>query len=357
MGDTGMFYVGSREPVEETEMNDMQERATNSRSLSKLTKTILRLSIMMGLEPTVAGGQEETCNDPGPTNSGENFWIGLCLFLMVFSWVALAVTAIWFWKRLNKRLIDNELQQAETDSFMGAQRDALNDMRREMREHSNNFSRHLENYTTEVNMLEEYLDGLHFGLVEQGGFVRHNQLSGDQRSQMLTQERANLVLHNMRQRAPDTTDATMQDVARPSSSSARPSDVLATPDDPAAGTSNADLMYVGAAEEDAEEEAPTSDPENNDGGENEPLDRLLRNLRQMQNEALSTERFADASDLQNPIMAVLESTSNGAGLSMEVVTATRNSMQRPYRSNRNRGEAWRADVHKAYADNFQLLLQ
>ena len=91
--------------------------------------------------------------------------------------------------------------------------------------------------------------------------------------------------------------------------------------------------------------------------QSEPLERLLKNLRQMQNEALSTERFADASDLQASIMAVLEATSSGAGLSMEVVTATRNSMQRLYRSNRNRGEAWRADVYKAYADNFQLLLQ
>lgn len=294
--------------------------------------------------------------NPGSTNSGESFWIGLCLFLMVFSWVVLAATAIWFWKRLDKRLANNELQQAETDSFMGAQRDLLDDLRREMQEHANNFSRHLENYTTKVNMLEEYLDGLHFGLVEQGGFVRHNQLSGDQRSQMLTQERANLVLHNMRQRAPDTTDAAVEDIARPSSSSARPSDILAAPTEPAAASSTV-LMDVGAAEEDAEEEAPTSDPENNDGGENEPLERLLRNLRQMQNEALSTERFADASDLQTPIMAVLEPTSNGTGLSMEVVTATRNSMQRLYRSNRNRGEAWRADVYKAYADNFQFLLQ
>ena len=40
--------------------------------------------------------------------------------------------------------------------------------------------------------------------------------------------------------------------------------------------------------------------------QSEPLERLLKNLRQMQNEALSTERFADASDLQAPIMAVLE---------------------------------------------------
>lgn len=64
MSDAGMFYVESQEPVGEAEMIELQEQATSSRSLSRLTKTILRLSIMMGLEPTVAGGQEETCNEP-----------------------------------------------------------------------------------------------------------------------------------------------------------------------------------------------------------------------------------------------------------------------------------------------------
>ena len=77
-----MFDVESQQPVGEAEMVEMQEQATNSGSLSKLTKTIFRLSIMMGLEPTVAGGQKETCNE---SDSGESFWIGFCLFLTVLS--------------------------------------------------------------------------------------------------------------------------------------------------------------------------------------------------------------------------------------------------------------------------------
>ena len=110
--------------------------------------------------------------------------------------------------------------------------------------------------------------------------------------------------------------------------------------------------------EDHEEEPPTTDPEDNgDGTGDEPMAKLLSNLRQMQNEALSTERFADASDLQTPIMAVLQPTAINDGLSMEVLTATRNSMQRLYRASRNHGETWLADVYKAYADDFRLLLQ
>ena len=77
----------------------------------------------------------------------------------------------------------------------------------------------------------------------------------------------------------------------------------------------------------------------------------------MQTEALSSERFADSSDLQTPIMAILEAAATNSGKSMEVVRATRSSMQRLYRASRNCGEMWLAEVYKAYADDFQLLLQ
>ena len=81
---------------------------------------------------------------------------------------------------------------------------------------------------------------------------------------MLTQERANLVLHNMRQRAPDNTDPAVEHAARPSSSSVRPSDVLEPSIEPGPTTSAA-LMDVGGMEENQEEEAPTSHPEDDDG--------------------------------------------------------------------------------------------
>ena len=42
---------------------------------------------------------------------------------------------------------------------------------------------------------------------------------------------------------------------------------------------------------------------------------------------------------------------------MEVVTAARNSMERLFRASRNRGEVWLAEIYKAYAEDFQLLLQ
>ena len=48
---------------------------------------------------------------------------------------------------------------------------------------------------------------LKYGLVEIGGFVRHRQLSRREQEHMLIQERGNMVLFDMKQRQPDTTDA------------------------------------------------------------------------------------------------------------------------------------------------------
>ena len=41
-------------------------------------------------------------------------------------------------------------------------------------------------------------------------------------------------------------------------------------------------------------------------------------------------------------------------MTMEVATATRNSMQRLYRAARNRGEQWLANVYRAYVDGLQV---
>ena len=70
--------------------------------------------------------------------------------------------------------------------------------------------------TPEEEMMEschttkETINCLRFGLMELGGFVRHTILSREQRLHMFVQERANMVLWNLRNRA-DTTDANLED--------------------------------------------------------------------------------------------------------------------------------------------------
>eukprot|EP00435_Cladocopium_sp_Y103_P021919 s5547_g5.t1 len=226
---------------------------------------------------------------------------------------------------------------------------------------SNRLNDHITKYDNEVNMLEEYIDVVRFGLVEYGGFVRHSSLTTQQRSSMMTQERANALLFDMKQRAPENTDpptsaAPLAYGGRPSAS-AGPSSSSALPGPPTTESAIPMEVTPAAGEEDAEEESPTIDSMEEDGGDEGPLTKLTNNLRDMQNEALASERFADASELQTGVMAVLQAASDGTKMSTELVTAVQNCMQRPYRSSRNRGEGWLSEVYKAYADDFRLLLQ
>ena len=83
MGETGMFYVESEEPVGEAERLELGEHATNARSVNKLAKTIFRLALVMCLEPTTVVGQEEQCSKVDEPNT--NFLAAICLLLIILS--------------------------------------------------------------------------------------------------------------------------------------------------------------------------------------------------------------------------------------------------------------------------------
>eukprot|EP00435_Cladocopium_sp_Y103_P035447 s2263_g9.t1 len=145
MGETGMVYVESQQPVGQEERAELQAHGATSRNMSKLAKTILRLTVMMGLEPTGANGQDGSC----PVNNSESnddFWIGMTMFALVLSWLILGATAFWFWRKLDKRLYWNELQLAETDDFIGNQRDQLIAVRTGLETLSTRFDGHIQDF-------------------------------------------------------------------------------------------------------------------------------------------------------------------------------------------------------------------
>ena len=106
MGETGMLFVESREQVGETERSELVA--------TKLAKTLLRLTVVMGLEPGTVTAQEETCNNDAKHGANDGFAMYAILALLVFLWLVFACTAAWVWKRLQVRLYWNELQQAHS---------------------------------------------------------------------------------------------------------------------------------------------------------------------------------------------------------------------------------------------------
>ena len=356
MGEAWMMFVESHEPVGEAERSELQTYGTTSRSMSKLAETILRLIFLIGLEPGTAHGQEKHCRTDGQDVGKLTFWTNVLLLMFVFSWMVFGLTAIWFWRQLDRRLHWNELQQAQTETFMGAERERVNDVQRHVQRVDNDMWSFMDWNMNEMSMIEDSIDTVRFGLVEIGGLVCHSEPSREQGNQMMIQGRDNMLIHDRSQRAPDTTDVL------PSSSAAAPSSSMP-------GSTSTALLPSSAAtqaalppgnrmrDEEAEEEFPTDDDM---GGADEtpadegPLGNLMRKMRSLQNGALATEKFDDAAEMQAAILAVLEATALGEGLTAATLRSVQACFQRWYRRNRNRGHTAAAEVYNGYAGIFNL---
>ena len=129
MCEIGMMDSEGQQHVGELERDEMQNNATTSRNVSKLAKAIMRMSTLLGLEPTNVAAmetQEEFCPLEVQKDNEENFVdFGCALRCFGLAWIVFGVAAFLFWRKLDKRIYNNELQQAQTDTFMCAQRDSL----------------------------------------------------------------------------------------------------------------------------------------------------------------------------------------------------------------------------------------
>jgi len=97
------------EPVGESESAELAERATASRNMSKQGEDSHENDNADGPWAT---WQEESCNATEQHRASDNFWIAFFLFAHILSWMVLGAIAFWFWRKLDRRLYYNELQQA-----------------------------------------------------------------------------------------------------------------------------------------------------------------------------------------------------------------------------------------------------
>ena len=121
LAEAGMLYVGAGEPIGEHELADIHNQYETARSTSKLAKAILRVSLLLGLGPTGTTAtfqEEQQCSSETVDKGAETMWIWIFMVLLFMLWPVFALTAWWFWKRLNVRLGHNERQLAEGDTYM-----------------------------------------------------------------------------------------------------------------------------------------------------------------------------------------------------------------------------------------------
>jgi hypothetical protein len=346
----GLVYITDFTRVGADEFAVQSEKMVHSKQLKQITKAILRMSIAMGiaggLEPTRVGAAAQQC-ELSQQESKHNAWLmfslvvfGICLVTVVFK------LALRTWRCLEQRLgsletavrgITNDVEQIQiqlADHYdyaaeLNAHIDECSSMTHALSD--NHLALLARQQSLEQEMLEGFRSGeeatncVRYGLMEFGGFTRFASLTGEQIRHMMTQERGNFVLWNMKNRTENT--------------------------DP--------IEEVSEHREQAEEESPTSDPEtdgNDGGGSPSRLERLLHNMRSDQNAALAREMWHDASEIQHAIVAALEASSTSAGLTTETVNRIRNVFQRLYRYHRNRGSDERRDRYRLYVEDMDSMM-
>ena len=109
MGELGMVEAETGQPIGQEELEELRSSHTNSRDVSKLAKTILRLTTVLGLGPTGSHAQDQCETPQQPDRSNEMMWIWFAILLLAVAWIGLAVVAYKFWKEMDRRMQHNEL--------------------------------------------------------------------------------------------------------------------------------------------------------------------------------------------------------------------------------------------------------
>ena len=188
--------------VGQAEYEEQSSRHGGGRELAVLAKNIARILVMMGLGPVPGNAMEVQANEQcsvaesmeaKPTGHGnEMFWMVGILMVIVFTW------AIFFWRLIKwlKQVAEGHehlcLQVAEMDAYAGRIRTDCDQVIR----HSERLRQNMIRLENQQEMVSDGTDALHYALVEMGGYVRHSDLTAQQRSHMYMQERGNIVAAN-----------------------------------------------------------------------------------------------------------------------------------------------------------------
>ena len=179
-------------------------QGAGGKDVVQLARVVARVIATMGLGPTGAMGQPVCLADSSP--STEKWWFKVGVMLLVFILMAFAIGCFVVRRYVKKLLHDlyhPSVQVAEADTTIGDHMVAVPQLRNEihgLRLQLDDVSQRCAMLTTQfaqqavdMEALSDRQDGLHFGLVEVGGYVRTHDLTPAQRRHMYTQERGNLV--------------------------------------------------------------------------------------------------------------------------------------------------------------------
>lgn len=125
--------------------------------------------------------------------SADNYWLWVTIFSVGVAMLMMIIAGFVLWRRFKRleRMFDLLWEHgADVDKFAA-------DVKSDLDNHAAIAMRNGEDMGRNLDVCEDYLDGVHFAIVEIGGFVRNpSGISMEERSSINAIERANLVSFN-----------------------------------------------------------------------------------------------------------------------------------------------------------------
>ena len=193
--------------VGQEELDAFEERVVGQQSMKRLTRAVSRMAAMWGLEPILhvgaeASGTEEVClQGQASGNDSGDFWLWLALSAIFLLWICFAVAGYLAWRKVSRDLFHCWKQVADEDGNISMQEKRIDElvqkierMQTQMEQDYAMLSDRVETTSNADSMTHDYATGLHYSLVEHGGFLGNGcGLRQAQWIHLTTLERTNLI--------------------------------------------------------------------------------------------------------------------------------------------------------------------
>ena len=332
LSDIGIYDDDGANPIQAEESRGGDGRNLNQQML-QAAKTIARLALLMGLEPTTGamGFPVDECAidvsagtcAPKDHDDDHSRLVYVILFVWCTAMSLLVAAAVWIGiKRI--RTIEADaghlaLQVAQADTTLGEHMALLPEVQRSVGQVRNQVTE----TASHMDMLADSVDGIHYGLVEIGGFAQHRELTPVQRRHMFTVEQGNRVAMNAMGHAQymsvirhqsrgfawagDDTDPSPPPVAPATSTTA----TAATATGASSSNVWSGVVYAEGGESESERtEDHLLNPDRDMSTRQGELETSIDDLRLQLNVALAEELWSDADELQRTILMLLDHTNN-----------------------------------------------
>ena len=178
------------------EFQVVSEGLMGAQEVKRVAKAVLRMSVFWGLGPNGAAGEDvsDTCKVDSSNANGVIFWLWAAFVTLLVLMIAMGCILFFVLKKLRKDLTSCWNQVADEDVYIDTQEKRIDALVKR----TNALDAADERMSNEHSQLHDYVCGIHYAVVEQGGFVRHFLgLTSRDWTQLSLVERANLATFNI----------------------------------------------------------------------------------------------------------------------------------------------------------------